>query len=511
MAYVLPDEAVDPLVLTLDFGTSSIRAMVYDGRARLLHPERILGKASVTLNTGRDGEASFHPGQLLEAACTVIDHVLETLGSLGQRIRAVSCDSFASSMVVLDPRSQPISEVFTYADNRCSGFASKLREKYSQTGDHDRTGCMTHSSYWPARLAWLQSVRPELFTKGRLFCSWTDWVFHEFFGQTTTSLSLASWTGMLNRRTLTWDKEWLGRLGIDGNRLSPLADFADAQCGLLPKWGRRWPVLADIPWYLPVSDGAAANVGGGAHKPGRIALTIGTTAAMRAVPNQVPEELPLGLWNYRIDRKRPLVGGATTEGGNIFAWMRQNLPEISHLEERLSSREVGCHGLTILPFWAGERAPNWNDNARGVIAGISLDTTPVDMVQASLESVACRLEIILRRVVSLLGPVQEEILAGGGFLSSPFWMSRVADAFSRPLLPCLESETTSRGVAILALEALGVFQDTDGIPDPEFAPVVHPDKHRSALFARMISEQQELYQRIYGTGQEPFRPALGRG
>jgi len=510
MAYVLPDEALDPLVLTLDFGTSSIRAMVYDGKARLIHPERVLGKATLHLTTGRDGEASFKPAQLLEAACTVIDHVLETLGPLGQRIRAVACDSFASSMLVLDPRSQPISEAFTYADNRCSAFASKLKEEYPQTADHDRNGCMTHSSYWPARLAWLKETRPEVFGKARLFCSWTDWIYREFFGQANTSLSLASWTGMLNRRTLVWDREWLDRLGIDGNRLSPIADFADAQCGLLTKWARRWPVLADIPWYLPISDGAAANVGSGAHKPGKIALTIGTTAAMRAVPSRIPEQLPLGLWNYRIDGKRPLVGGATTEGGNIFAWMRQNLPEITHLEERLNARDVGCHGLTILPFWAGERAPNWNDNARGVIAGISLDTTPVDLVQAALESVACRLGIILRRASSLLGPVQDDIVAGGGFLSSPFWMSRVADAFARPLLPCLESETTSRGVAILALEALGEFKATGEIPDPEFAPRVLPDKERSAVFNRLIAEQQELYQVIYGTGQEPFRGARPR-
>jgi len=510
MAYVLPDEAVDPLVLTIDCGTSSLRAMVYDGQARLIHPERVLGKAPLALTTGRDGEASFPPELLLGSVCTVVDHVLETLGSMGQRIKAVACDSFASSMLVLDARSQPISEVFTYADNRCASFASRFREKYQQSADHDRTGCMTHSSYWPARLAWLQQNRPETMAKARFFCSWTDWIYREFFGQTGTSLSLASWTGMLNRRTLAWDDVWLNRLGIDPHRLSQVCDFPDAQIGLLPKWGRRWPVLADVPWYLPISDGAAANVGGGASRPGRIALTIGTTAAMRVVPESIPENLPTGLWNYRIDRKRALVGGATTEGGNIFAWMRHNLPEITHLEERLNAREVGCHGLTILPFWAGERAPNWNDNAKGVIAGITLDTTPVDMVQAALESVACRLGLILRRLAPLAGRAQDEILAGGGFLSSPFWMGRVADAFDRPLLPCLESETTSRGVAILALEALGVFQGQQGFPDPEFAPKVYPNKERSAVFSRLIADQQELYQRIYGTGQEPFRRGQDR-
>lgn len=498
MAYVLPDEAIGPLVLTLDFGTSSIRALVYDSKARLLHPDRVQGKEIVVLKTGQDGEATFDPMRLLEAASVVLDHALESLGPLASQVKAVACDSFASSMLVLDGRSQPISDVFTYADNRCAFQAAQFREKLDQVKEHDRTGCMIHSSYWPARFEWIRETFPATWAKARTFCSWTDWLFSHWFGTLRTSLSLASWTGLLDRRTLTWDSVGTARAGLESNRFSPLGDFGDALCGLSTKWARRWPALADIPWYLPIADGAAANVGSGAHRPGRVALTIGTTAAMRAVPEKIPELLPKGLWNYRIDRKRPLVGGATTEGGNIFAWMRQNLPEISHLEERLSARDVGAHGLTILPFWAGERSPNWNDQAKGVISGVTLDTSPVDLVQASLESVACRLALILGSLENLLGTSEREIVAGGGFLSSPFWVSRVADAFARPVKPCREIETTSRGVAILALEAMGLLGETSPLPDPDFEPLVVPDLGRSNAFSKMMTEQKDLYQRIYG-------------
>ena len=499
MAFVLPDEAVGPLVLTLDIGTSSIRALVYDAHARLLHPDRVQGKEIVVLQTGRNGEGTFDADQLLLAAGNVMDQALESLGGLAGKIRAVACDSFASSMVVLDGRGQPITDIFTYADNQCAAQAETLRESYNQTQDHDRTGCMTHSSYWPARLAWLRENQPELWKKARTVCSWTDWLFNQWFGTMRTSLSLASWTGMLDRRTLEWDPVGLERAGLDANRLAPLGDFSDALCGLTAKWARRWPSLADIPWFLPIADGAAANVGSGAHKPGRVALTIGTTAAMRTVPKRIPTSLSKGLWNYRIDRNRPLIGGATTEGGNIYAWMRQNIQEISHLEERLSEREVGIHGLTILPFWAGERAPNWNDKAKGLIAGITLDTTPLDLVQASLEAVSCRLALILDSMGGILGKTENEIVAGGGFLSSPFWVSRMADAFGQPVKPCRLSETTSRGVALLALEALGVFGPTKPIPDPDFDPIVDPDPDRSATFGRMMAEQQNLYKRVYGT------------
>ncbi len=498
MAFVLPDEAVGPLVLTLDIGTSSIRALVYDAQARLLHPDRVQGKEVVVLQTGRNGEGTFPPNRLLLAAGNVIDQALESLGSLSSKIRAVACDSFASSMLVLDGRGQPITEIFTYADNQCQAEADLLREKFNQTQDHDRTGCMTHCSYWPARLAWLSGNQGDLWKKARTICSWTDWLLSQWFGTIRTSLSLASWTGLLDRRSLGWDQVGLDRASLEPNRMAPLGDFSDALCGLSAKWARRWPSLADIPWFLPISDGAAANVGSGAHKPGRVALTIGTTAAIRTVPKRVPSTLPKGLWNYRIDKNRPLIGGATTEGGNIFAWMRQNIQEFSHLEERLSEREVGIHGLTILPFWAGERAPNWNDKAKGLISGITLDTSPLDLMQASLEAVSCRLALIFGSMGSFLGKAEIEIVAGGGFLSSPFWVSRMADALGHSIKPCRISETTSRGMALLALEALGVFSSTKPFPDPDFDSTVDPDPNRSAAFAVMMAEQQDLYKRVYG-------------
>lgn len=79
MAFVLPDEAVGPLVLTLDIGTSSIRALVYDAHARLLHPDRVQGKEIVVLQTGRNGEGTFDPDQLLLAAGNVMDQALKAL------------------------------------------------------------------------------------------------------------------------------------------------------------------------------------------------------------------------------------------------------------------------------------------------------------------------------------------------------------------------------------------------------------------------------------------------
>src|SRR5690606_27131338 len=129
---------------------------------------------------------------------------------------------------------------------------------------------------------------------------------------------MSSWSGLLNRTALAWDTAWLERLNLDPQTLPPLADYDTTQIGLNAAYRERWPQLQRTPFYLAVGDGAAANVGCGAVSEGKIALTVGTTAALRRITPS--PQLPEGLWSYRVDGAHYLVGGATSEGGNIFQW-----------------------------------------------------------------------------------------------------------------------------------------------------------------------------------------------
>src|SRR6185312_3584306 len=105
---------------------------------------------------------------------------------------------------------------------------------------------------------------------------------------------------------------------------------------------------------------------------------------------------PRGLWRYRVDRRRSLLGGATSEGGNVYAWCREvlRLPDDDAVEAALRARTPDTHGLTVLPFLAGERAPGWRGDRRAAITGLSLDTTALDVVHAALEAVALRLALV---------------------------------------------------------------------------------------------------------------------
>lgn len=475
----------EPWVLALDLGTSSCRALVYDGAGdRVPLPECRRQFSPTTDSSGRN---DFNALDLEEAAAGVIDDALAALGPGAGAIAAVAIDTFASSLLVAGDDGAPETAVHTYADTRCAEQARSLRARVDEAASHDRVGTRIHSSYHPARLRWLDEAGVPW--RGRNICCVGEWLAWRWTGVRRISLSAASWTGLLGRRSLDWDGSWMGLLGLEGRQLGPLADFAESVDRLRSPWASRWPALARVRWFQPLGDGAAANVGSGVAGPGRVALTLGTTSALRAVPSQAPERLPLGAWNYRVDRTRPLVGAALTEGGNVFDWACRlgGLEPGEALDQAMASRTAGSHGLTFMPHLAGERAPGWNDQARGAITGITLATDAIDIARAAVEGVAARLGVVLR----MLGEAASgEIMASGGLLKSAYWRRMVSAGIGRPLRVCRETEATSRGAALLALEALGSI-DMARVETPGES-TARPDPGDVEALAAQAARQERL-------------------
>jgi gluconokinase len=485
-----------PLILALDIGTTSTRALLFDAAGQPV-PD-CLAQISNQLETTQDGGATFQPDQLFDHVVTVIDQVLQRAGARAKQIGAVVSATFVGNVMGVNAAGEPVTPLFIYADTCNAADAEQLREELGAAGlraSHDRVGCLIHTSYLPARFRWLARTQPDWLNGSAYWLSFGEYLYWQLLGQRAVSYSVASWTGMLNRRSLTWDQDWLAALPVQPEQLSPLVDVNQPLQGLLSPWAERWPALRNVPWYPAIGDGAAANLGSGCDHPTRIALTIGTTGAMRVVVDPSLAQVPDGLWLYRVAGHQGLLGGATTEGGNLFAWLRESLqlPPIDELEKALAVREAAAHGLTVLPFVAGERAPGWHERARASIIGFTLNTQPVDLVQAGLEAIAYRFSLIYRRVKPYLAAEQHQIIAsGGGLLSSPAWLQIMADALGEPILALTEKEITSRGIALLGLQQLGVIQKTSDLP-PTTGQTYLPDPARHARHQQAIERQVALY------------------
>lgn len=489
-----------PLILTIDIGTSSTRAILFDAKAHVV--EGMAEQRPSQMTTTPDGGAVFDAEAVMASMVAAVDGLLARAGELAGQIGAVAVDTLVGNVLGVDGQGQAVTPLFTYADTRNAAATQALRDELGKEGAHkahQRTGCLIHTSYLPSRFRWLAQEQPQWFAAAARWVSVGEYIYYQLFGDWRVSYSVAAWTGLLNRQELTWDAEWLKILPVTAEQLSPLRDLSSPCQGLQGEWAQRWPALADVPWLLPIGDGAAANIGSGCDAPDRIALTMGTTGAMRVVVGPELKQVPDGLWLYRVDAPRALLGGATTEGGNLFAWLGTllQLPEGDALEAALAARKPAQHGLTVLPFVAGERAPGWREDARAAMIGLSLHTQPIDILQAGLEAIAYRFALIYQRILPQLPrEVDHEIIAGGGaLLSSSAWLQIMADVLGRPLHTLAEKEGTSRGLALLALEQLGVITRPAALP-PALGSTYWPDAKRHAIHKEALARQVELYGRL---------------
>ena len=497
MSTVAPDRAEEPLILAIDIGTSSVRTALFDRLGRAVQGFEARQKHEIRTNT--EGAAEGDPDALLELVFTCLDRVVTRRRDLDGKLGGVAACTFVNNILGVDKNGRAVTPLTTYADTRAEVEVAGLKANFDEAAVHDRTGCRFHPSYLPARFRWLAHTQPDLFRRVARFVSIGEYLELKLFGETAVTYSVASWTGLLNRSRLEWDRELLAALPVKVEQLSALTDVPAFRSGLRPEFAARWPILRSLPWFPAVGDGATANIGSGCVSPARVALTVGTTSALRVVLTHALDHLPSGLWCYRVDGRRSLLGGALSEGGSIFAWMKAilQLGNSSDFEASLAGLEPDAHGLTMLPFLAGERAPGWAGHARATIHGLTLATTPLDILRAGLEAVAYRIALVFDLLRPVLPADPQVIANGGALLNSPTWLEIMADVLGRPVSISEVQEASGRGAALLALEALGALANLEEAPDFVGAPQ-QPNTHNHAGYRLAIERQQALYKKMIG-------------
>jgi gluconokinase len=478
------------LTLALDLGTSSCRSALFDVRGR--RQSGTTAQQSYPLQTDKAGKAELDAPTVLEALRTCITATLAAHDGerrlRTQPIVAVGTSCFGHSLVGTDERGRALIPIITWADSRMRQDAALLRAKHDERKSHARSGCMIRASFWPAKLRWLAKTRPALVKRVRRWLSPAEWLYQQFCGEVRMAHGMATGTGLYNPRTRAFDPLLLGQAGIH-QRVLPA--IGDEPLHLLPELAGLWPALRDAHWFPAIFDGAASNLGSGATTPGTAAINVGTSAAVRIMyrtSRRAPARAPLGLFCYRVDAERHLIGGAVSNAGNLRAWCLRELHlpnDQDIIEEVLAKRRTPEHGLLVLPFWNAERAPNWREDAGGTVVGITQATTAIDLLQAITESSYYRLATIVDHIPAGRSP---RFLVGGGIQRSPSSLQRLADVLGRPLTALDEPEASLRGAAIFALERLGHHH----LLAPATGRTVKPDAKRAKRYAVERARVAEL-------------------
>ena len=493
-------------LLSIDVGTSGVRASLFDdaGAETILHQGRRRTEGPLS------DLGEFDPDALVEEVIASIDELLAS-SSYTNEIQFIALSTFWHSLVGVDATGAPTTPLLSWADTRAARIANDLRGSFDESEIHVRTGCRFHASYWTAKLLWIRNEWPERFAATHRWLGFGEYLCLRLFGGTGATISLASATGLFNQRACDWDWDFIRALDIAPGTLPRIDD--EDRPRLTEAFARRWPALAAARLAVVVGDGATNNIGAGCTTKDKIALMVGTSGAMRVVfAGGPPDELPPALWSYRASRTRVTVGGALSDGGGLFRWLRESFSlETTDLESKLAALEPDSHGLTILPFWSGERSTGWSPDARGTIFGLKQETQPVEIVRAALEAIAYRFALIARALDDI-APNANIVASGNALRYSPVWIQILADVLGRPVELGNTREASTRGAALLALEAVGkiaTIEDVSVSAGEVFEPnvveldvfqpgVFQPDLARHARYREGLARQEELYARLFG-------------
>ena len=495
------------LVLALDIGTSSCRTALFDERG--VRQSSTTAQQAYTLHTDHQGCAELDPPTLLAAVTGCIGRTLAAQ-AVDRRLRdraiaAVGTSCFWHSLIGCDSAGSPLTPVITWADSRCRDDAERLRRTLDERLVHRRTGCMLRSSFWPAKLRWLARTRRPVVRQVRHWMTPAEWIYLMLCGERRCAHGMATGTGLYSPSSCAWEPGMLRSSGISIEQLSPIADAA---LHLLPRHRKRLATVGEADWFPAIGDGAASNLGSGATRPGLAALNFGTSAAVRVMHSDARAsrpQAPFGLFCYRVDERRFLIGGAISNAGNLRAWCLRELnlgADEAEIEHALARKAGPDQALAVLPFWNAERAPTWREDVSGAIVGIRQSTTALDLLQAITEATYHRLATIIERMDS--GAGSPRFIVGGGIQKSPTSLQRLADVLGQPLTVLDEPEASLRGAAVFALEKLGC----DGRLSSVAGSTVRPDRRRAERFAQARQQLAQLEGTLFpdGEGRRLRRP-----
>lgn len=491
------EDAVPPLVLALDVGSTASRGMVYDAHGR---PAGKRAKVPHQFTVAPDGTSVIDPDQVVGELTQIIDQLADRLD--GAPVAGVALDTFASSLVVVDADGAPLTPCFTYADGRCAPQVEALREELDEQDLQQLTGTRVHSSYWPARLRWLAQEQPEVVASAAHYLSLGDYVLRALTGVLATGTSTAAWTGMVERTTADWSPQVIALAGIERDQLAPIHHLDQplaVSAGRAAELAERWPVLQDARWFAAIADGLSANVGLGADDETTIGASCATSGALRVLIREpLDGVLPPGLWCYRVSHDRALVGGALNDVGRALAWADSTLPTDQVDPDELSEALVDEPDATtplVLPFFSGERSTGWAAQARAVVTGLGTASGPVEVYRGVVEGLAlsyARIASQLREVA----PQPDKLYCGGRVTTDrPELLQVMADAMRTPVTPVTIKRSTLHGTALLALETLA-----PDVPraDPDRGDTLVPHPDRRPYYTQRFQRFEQVYDALFG-------------
>lgn len=480
--------SADDLILVLDAGTTSTRAMVFADNGGVL----AVAQRAITQYYPQPGWVEHDPAELWESSLAVLREAVMAVGGAA-RIVGLGITNQRETVVAWDRNSgAPLARAIVWQDRRTGAACAQLRKNGHEPDVQARTGLVLDPYFSATKMRWLIDNVPEVADaaiSGSLALGTVEsWLaFRLTGGGFVSDASNASRTSLLPLAGASWDAGLCDLFGVPMAALGEIVDCA-SECGtVLPEWlGRPIPITA------LVGDQQAATIGQGCLAPGDTKATYGTGAFVLAnmgavVPRSSHRLLGTVLWQIAGVRHYALEGSIFV-AGSLMQWLRDALGLIANAaeSEQLAASVADSGGVVIVPALSGLGAPHWRPEARAAIMGMSFATTRAHVVRAALEAMANQTRDLAQAFAGD-GAAWSRLHIDGG-MSANDWMAQdLADVLALPVERPGCVETTARGAAMLAAVGAGLLPSLEQAAATmrgsvrEFTPAMADDTRAARL------------------------------
>lgn len=468
----------------MDIGTTSTKAVLYDG----VFAVRDSAAQPYPTIRAEEGMAEQDPKVIFKAVIAVLQTLLNRNEVIRNQIKSVSFSSAMHSLMLVSDDGKPLTNVYTWADNRSNATLKLTREESDLNWIYQRTGTPIHSMSPLSKLLWLKKEHPVLLAKAERIVGIKEYITYQLTGEWKIDYSLASATGLFNLKKLDWDQDILDFVGVNRKAFSDPVDTNFVFTRKVEETYAKAGLSLQTNLVIGASDGCLANLGLDAVGQNEVAMTIGTSGALRMVNDHIVLDPEGRTFCYYLAKDKWVVGGAVNNGGNAFEWIANIFSaDYKSLNEMAGKISPGADGLLFYPYLNGERAPLWDASVQAHFIGIDAIHTKDHFVRAVMEGVLFNLAEVLD-ILETFGGQSKCLKVTGGFLHSSLWKQMAADIFNKTLTLSPQFESSCLGAVLVGESYDAELLETLEAKEEE----VVPDEMTSEIYKEIF----ELYQAL---------------
>ena len=490
------------LFIGIDLGTSAVKMLLVDEKGQILNT--IFREYPIFFP--HPGWSEQNPEDWWHGCLTGIPELL--YGFDAKQVGGIGCGGQMHGLVALDAEDSVIRPAILWNDGRTGEETAYLNETIGKEKLSRLTANIAFAGFTAPKILWMRNNEPEQFSRIRKIMLPKDYINYRLTGVHACDYSDASGMLLLDVEHRRWSQEMLDICGISLSQMPALYESYEVIGTLKPEIAQELGLPESVRVVAGAGDNAAAAVGTGVVGEGGCNLSLGTSGT-----------LFISSREFRVDPNNALHAFAHADGGyhlmgcmlsaaSCNKWFCEDILQTKHFaeeQERIRPDSLGNNHVFFLPYLMGERSPINDVNARGTFAGMTMDTSRADMIQAVLEGVAFAIRDSLEVAKSLGIEIPRSRVCGGG-AKSLLWRKIFANVLGIPLDMVRTEQGPGYGAAMLAMVGCDVFPTVQDAADAlvELAYVTEPDPELTEKY----EARYQQFRRIYPAMKELFPQIL---